>query len=126
FGGIGKEPGFLNRPRGFALNENGDLYVAEEGRVQIFHVLLLPPTPTGLSAVSGEGYVGLRWEPVKTRFPARYVVFRRSPLGEVQRVKETVETSATDDTLMANTTYSYTVVAQSIEGGASVPSAPAM
>lgn len=124
FGAPGKAPGGLNKPRDFALNENGDLFVAEEGRVQAFRVLLLPPAPTGLSAATGEGFVTLKWEPVKTRFPARYVVYRSTPLGEVQKVKETVETTATDDTLIAGTTYTYTVAAQSVQGALSMPSAP--
>jgi len=123
FGTMGKAPGFMNKPRDFALNENGDLFVAEEGRVQAFRVVLLPPAPTTLSAVTGEGFVTLKWEPVKTRFPARYVVFRSTPLGEVQKVKETVDTTITDDTLVANTTYTYTVAAQSVQGALSVPSA---
>jgi DNA-binding beta-propeller fold protein YncE len=126
FGTSGKAPGFLNKPKDFTLNENGDLYVAEEGRVQAFRVVLLPPAPTGLSAVSGEGFVTLKWEPVKTRFPAKYVVYRSTPLGEVQKVKESVDTTVSDDTLLANTTYSYTVVAQSVQGALSVPSAPVL
>ena len=32
FGTLGKAVGFLNHPRDFALNENGDLLIAEEGR----------------------------------------------------------------------------------------------
>jgi len=126
FGVTGKAPGFLNKPRDFALNENGDLFVAEEGRVQAFRVLLLPPAPTNLSAVTGDGFVTLKWEPVKTRFPARYVVSRSTPLGEVRKVKETVDTTVTDDTLVANTTYTYTVAAQSVQGALSVPSAPVL
>ncbi len=124
FGTIGKAPGFLNKPRDFALNENGDLFVAEEGRVQAFRVVLLPPAPANLTATSGEGYVTLKWEPVKTRFPAKYVVFRSAPLGAAQKVKETVETSVSDDTLTPDTTYTYTVAAQSVQGAISLPSAP--
>jgi sugar lactone lactonase YvrE len=126
FGAPGKAPGFLNKPRDFALNENGDLFVAEEGRVQAFRMVLLPPAPTNLSAVTGEGFVTLKWEPVKTRFPARYVVYRSTPMGEVQKVKDTVDTTVTDDTLVANTTYTYTVAAQSVQGALSVPSAPVL
>lgn len=124
FGGLGKGGGFLNRPRAFAINENGELSVAEEGRIQVFRVRLLPPAPEGLSAVSGEGYVSLKWDPVKTRFPARYIVYRSTPLGEVQKLKETVETHATDDALTANTTYTYLIAAQSVHGATSVPCAP--
>jgi sugar lactone lactonase YvrE len=124
FGSAGKAPGFLNKPKDFALNDNGDLYVAEEGRVQAFRVVLLPPAPTNLSAVAGEGFVTLKWDPVKTLFPARYVVYRSTPLGEVQKVKDSVDTTVTDDTLIANTTYNYTVAAQSVQGALSVPSAP--
>ena len=124
FGTLGKAPGALNKPRDFALNENGDLYIAEEGRVQAFHVVLLPPAPTNLSADSGEGYVTLKWDPVKTRFPAQYLIFRRGAADEIQKVKETVETTWTDDTLVAKTTYTYTVIAQSVQGALSVPSAP--
>jgi len=126
FGMMGKAPGFLNKPRDFALNENGDLFVAEEGRVQAFRVVLLPPAPANLSAVTGEGFVTLKWEPVKSRFPARYVVYRSTPLGEVQKVKESVDTTVTDDTLIPNTTYTYTVAAQSVQGALSVPSAPVL
>ena len=126
FGGLGKAEGFLNRPRAFALNDNGDLYVAEENRVQAFHVVLLPPAPTGLAATSGEGYVSLKWDPVKTRYPAKYVIYRSSPTGEMMPLKDTVDTEATDDTLMANTTYTYTVAAQSVQGATSVASAPVL
>ncbi len=124
FGTTGKAPGFLNKPRDFALNENGDLFVAEEGRVQAFRVVLLPPAPTNLSATTGEGYVTLKWDPVKTRIPVKYVVFRGAPSGEAQKLKETVETTLSDDTLTPDTTYTYTVSAQSVQGATSVPSAP--
>jgi hypothetical protein len=66
----------------------------------------------------------LKWEPAKTRFPAKYLVYRSTPLGPVEKVKETVETTFTDDSLLPQTTYAYTVVAQSVQGAASVPSAP--
>ena len=49
--------------------------------------------------MTGEGFVTLKWEPVKTRFPAKYIVTRSTPLGSVQKVKETVETSWTDDAI---------------------------
>ncbi|MFA5975381.1 MAG: tetratricopeptide repeat protein [Elusimicrobiota bacterium] len=123
FGSLGKAEGFLNHPRSFALNDIGELYIAEEGRVQAFHMRLLPPAPAGLSATAGEGYVSLKWDPVKTRFPARYIVYRSTPLGEPQKIKETVDTSVTDDALSANTTYTYTIAAQSVQGATSVPSA---
>jgi DNA-binding beta-propeller fold protein YncE len=125
FGTLGKAPGFLNRPRDFALNDNGDLFIAEEGRVQAFRVLLLPPTPTNLTATSGEGYVTLQWDPVKTRIPAKYVVYRAAPMGEAQKLKETVETTLSDDSLTPDTTYTYTVAAESVQGALSVPSAKA-
>jgi DNA-binding beta-propeller fold protein YncE len=124
FATIGRAVGFLNKPRDFALNENGDLYIAEEGRVQAFRVVLLPPAPTGLGATPGEGYIALKWEPVKTRFPAKYVIYRSTPLGPAQKLADTVETTFSDDALSPNTTYSYTVSAQSILGSLSVPSAP--
>src|SRR4029077_13197653 len=55
FGSIGKGKGFLSHPRAFALNtDDGRLYVAEEGRIQVFRVVLLPPAPTHLTANSGE------------------------------------------------------------------------
>ena len=53
----------------------------------------------------------LKWDPVKTRIPAKYVVYRAAPLGESQKLKETVETTLTDDALTADTTYTYTVAA---------------
>src|SRR5439155_15665069 len=123
FGTLGKAVGFLNKPRDFALNENGDLFIAEEGRIQAFRVVLLPPAPANLSAAGGEGYVALKWDPAKTRIPAKYVVYRAAALGEAQKVKETVETSWSDDTLTPETTYTYTVTAQSVQGAMSVPSA---
>ncbi len=125
FGGVGRGEGFLFHPRSFALSDTGDLYVAEEGRVQIFHVVLLPPPPTNLSASAGEGYISLKWDAVKTRFPAKYIIYRTSPGTEPLRLKETVETTTTDDTLLADSTYTYTVAAQSVQGATSVPSAPA-
>lgn len=124
FGSTGKTLGFLNGARDFALNDSGDLYVAEEGRIQAFRVVLLPPAPVGVQTKSGEGYVTISWDPAKTRFPPKYIVYRSTPLGAVERVKDTVDTSATDDTLLPNTTYTYTVVAQSVQGATSVPSAP--
>src|SRR5262249_12558691 len=122
FGTSGKAPGFLNRPRDFALNENGDLFIAEEGRVQAFRVVLLPPAPANVSATTGEGYVTLKWDPVKTRVPAKYVVYRAAPQGDSQKLKETVDTTFTDDALTPETTYTYTVAAQSVQGALSVPS----
>src|SRR5439155_10295264 len=74
-------------------------------------------------AAGGEGYVALKWDPAKTRIPAKYVVYRAAALGEAQKVKETVETSWSDDTLTPETTYTYTVMAQSVQGAISVPSA---
>ncbi len=124
FGTMGKGPGFLNKPRDFALSDNGDLYIAEEGRVQAFHVVLLPPAPTNLSATSGEGYVALKWDAVKTRFPAKYVIYHTGLTGETQKVKETVDTTFTDDTLTPETTYTFTIAAESAQGAMSVPSAP--
>lgn len=124
FGALGKGAGFFNKPRDFALNENGDLFVAEEGRVQGFHVVLAPPAPSALSASTGEGYVTLTWEPVKTRFPVKYVVYRAPAQGEAQKIKETVDTTLSDDQLTPETTYTYTVSAQSVQGALSVPSAP--
>jgi len=124
FGSTGKAPGFLNKPRDFALNENGDLFVAEEGRVQAFRVVLLPPAPTNVSASTGEGYVTLKWDAVKTRIPVKYVVYRSAPLGETLKLKETVETTFSDDALTPETTYTYQVTAQSVQGAMSVPSAP--
>lgn len=124
FGSPGRSVGSLNRPKGFALNDNGDLYIAEEGRIQGFHVVLLPPAPTGLTGMAGEGYVTLKWEPVKTRYPAQYLVYRSTPSGDIQKIKETVETTAVDDTLVGDSTYTYVVVAQSVQGASSVPSAP--
>lgn len=124
FGHPGRGVGALNKPRSFALSDNGELHIAEEGRIQGFHVVLLPPAPTGLAAKAGEGYVSLKWEPVKTRYPAKYLLYRSLPSGESTKIKETVETTAIDDALTANTTYTYNVVAQSVQGASSVPSAP--
>jgi sugar lactone lactonase YvrE len=122
FGSLGKSKGFFDKPKALALSDDGRLYVAEEGRVQVFRVVLLPPAPARLSASSGEGYVELRWEPAKTRFPPKYVVYRALPPGAPQRVKDTVDTMITDDDLTPNTTYTYTVVSQSAQGAYSVPS----
>jgi DNA-binding beta-propeller fold protein YncE len=125
FGSPGKAKGFFDHPKSIALSEDGRLYIAEEGRVQVLRVVLLPPAPAHLTANAGEGYVELKWEPAKTRFPAKYVLYRSMPNGAPQRIKETVETTITDDSLLPDTTYSYTVVAQSVQGAYSVPSAPA-
>ncbi len=123
FGSVGESEGFLNKPRGLATGEHGDLFVAEENRIQRFHVTLLPPPPGGLTATTGEGYVALRWDAVHTRFPPRYIVYRSSPTGDTQRVKETIDTAWTDDQLTAETTFTYMVAAQSAQGATSGPSA---
>jgi DNA-binding beta-propeller fold protein YncE len=123
FGTPGKAPGSLYKAHDFALNDNGDLIVAEEGRLQAFKVVLLPPAPSQLSAEGGEGHVTLKWNAVKTRIPARYVVSRMAPDGKVEVFRETLETRFIDDSLIAETTYSYTVAAQSVQGALSVPSA---
>ncbi len=125
FGSLGKAKGFFDRPKALALTDDGRLYVAEEGRVQVFRVVLLPPAPTHLTAAPGEGYVELHWDPAKTRFPAKYVVYRSLPNTVPQRLKETVETTITDDSLTPETTYTYSIVSQSVQGAYSVPSAPA-
>ena len=124
FGRPGAGPGMLNRPRAIAITDTGDLFVAEEGRTQVFHVVLLPPTPTGLALTPGEGFIALKWDAVPTRFPARYVVLRSTTSGAMEKWKDTVQTSATDDTLMPNTTYAYQIEALSIDGATSIPSAP--
>jgi hypothetical protein len=124
FGGLGKTKGYFDKPKAIALNEDGRLYVAEEGRIQVFRVVLLPPAPTRLAAVSGEGYVELRWDAAKTRFPPKYVVYRSLPPAAPQRIKETVETTITDSDLLPQTTYTYTVMSQSTQGALSVPSIP--
>ena len=124
FGSLGKAKGFFDKPKAIALSEDGRLYVAEESRIQVLRVVLLPPAPTQLTATPGEGYVELKWEPTKTRFPAKYVVSRALPSNAPQRVKDTVETTLTDDALTPDTTYTYTVQAQSVQGALSVPSAP--
>ena len=122
---MGKAPGFLNKPRDFALNENGELY--RRGR-RAGPGVSRRPSAAGpdepLGRCQAKGYVALKWEPVKTRFPAKYVVYRSTPLGEMQKVKETVETTGDGRSLIANTTYTYTVAAQSVQGAMSVPSAP--
>ncbi len=125
FGSPGKTDGALEKPRHFALNDHGDLFVADQTELQAFHVVVSPPAPTGLAAASGEGYVNLKWDPVKTRYPARYAVYRRALAGDNIKIKETVETSCVDDTLTPNTTYAYTVAAISAQEAASVPSSPA-
>jgi len=124
FGSTGRGEGFLNHPRGFALNDNGDLFVAEEGRIKAFHVVLLPPPPLNVVATPGEGYVSLKWDAVPARYPVRYIVYRSTPAAEAQRLKDTVDTATTDDTLSSNTTYTYMILSQSVQGATSVPSAP--
>src|SRR5262249_32164297 len=124
FGSLGKSKGFFDHPRALALSDDGRLYVAETGRIQVFRVVLSPPAPTHLAAIPGEGYMELRWQPAKTRFPAKYVVYRSLPSMMPVRLKDTVETTWIDDSLTPETTYTYTVVSQSVQGAFSVPSAP--
>lgn len=124
FGSLGKAKGFFDRPKAMALSEDGRLYVAEEGRIQIFRVVLLPPTPSKVVGTAGEGYVELKWEAAKTRFPVKYVVYRNLAQQAPQKLKETVETTITDSDLTPETTYTYTLVSQSNQGAHSVPSAP--
>ncbi len=124
FGAPGLSKGFLNKPRSFVLSDDGRLYTAEEGRIQVFRVVVAPPAPTQLKATGGEGYVELAWEASKMRFPPKYVVYRALPPAEPQKLKETVETTFTDDSLLPETTYTYMVAAQSLQGATSVPSVP--
>jgi len=123
FGSAGRQDGFLFHPRSLAINDNNDLVVAEEGRIQRFHIVVLPPAPNGLTATPGEGYIALRWNTVPARFPVRYAVYRSSGTGAPERLKETVDTTYTDDSLTPGTTMTYTVVAQTAQGATSVPSA---
>lgn len=123
FGYAGQASGAFEAPRHFALNDRGDLAVADARQIHLFHVSLLPPAPMNLTATPGEGYVTLRWDPVPARVPGRYIVYRRSPDGENVRVKDTVETTLVDDTLSPGTPYVYTVVSQSVQDAVSVPSA---
>jgi DNA-binding beta-propeller fold protein YncE len=124
FGSLGKAKGFFDKPKSIALADDGRLYVAEDTRVQVLRVVLLPPAPAHLTATPGEGYVELKWDPAKTRYPAKYVLYRALANAAPQRIKETVETTITDDSLTADTTYTYTIVSQSVQGAYSVPSAP--
>src|SRR5262249_35489344 len=57
FGGPGKAKGFFDKPKAMALGSDGRLYIADQGRVQVLRVVLLPPAPTHLTANPGEGYV---------------------------------------------------------------------
>jgi DNA-binding beta-propeller fold protein YncE len=115
FGAPGRHAGYFAKPRSLAVNENGDLAVADEGRVQIFRTSVLPSAPTGLAASPGEGFVALKWDPVKSRFPVKYVVYRSTGAG-LQRLRDTLETSFSDDTLPAATTSTYRVAAESVQG----------
>ena len=126
FGSNGKSKGFFDHPKALALSNDSRLYVAEDGRIQVFRVVLLPPAPKNLTAASGEGYVELKWDAAKTRFPAKYVVYRSLPNSAPVRLKETVDTTITDDSLTPETTYTYTVLSQSVQGALSVPSAPVL
>ncbi len=124
FGSLGKAKGFFDRPKAIALSDDNRLYVAEEARIQIFRVVLLPPAPLKPMATSGEGYVELKWEPAKTRFPVKYVIYRSLPQQAPHKLKDTVETTLTDSDLTPETTYTYTIASQSSQGAMSVPSAP--
>lgn len=126
FGTQGQSAGFFNKPKAFALSDSGDLYVAEANRIQVFHVVLLPPTPQHVTAVPGEGFVTLKWDAVPTRFPAQYVVYRSSAGASATVVKQTLDTTWTDDTLTPKTTFAYLIAAQSTEGATSAPSLPTL
>jgi len=122
FGTPGKGPDAFRNPKHFSLSDHGVLAVADQGRIRMFRVVIAPPAPAQLQATPGEGYVSLTWEPVQARLPVKYLVYRRSPGGDNLKVKETVETSVVDDSLTPGTTYSFTVVAQSVQEAVSVPS----
>jgi DNA-binding beta-propeller fold protein YncE len=126
FGRSGKTGGGFDHPRALALAENGDLFVAQAGHVETLHVTILPPAPERVLAMPGEGFVSLQWAAVKSRYPVKYVVYRNAPGAEPQRVKETVETSVTDDSLTPGTTYSFTVMAESAQGVVGAPSKPVL
>jgi DNA-binding beta-propeller fold protein YncE/tetratricopeptide (TPR) repeat protein len=124
FAGAGKGAGFLDHPQALALSDDGRLFVADADRIQGFRVALLPPSPLNLQAKTGEGFVDLKWDAVKTRFPVKYVVYRGTQLGAPEKISDTVDTAMTDEAQLENTTYTYTVRAQSDQGAMSVPSAP--
>lgn len=122
FGAPGKGPDAFKNLKQFSLNEHGELALADQDRIRMFRVVLAPAAPAQLTATPGEGYVSLKWDAVKTRFPVKYLVYRRAPTGENTKVKESVDTTLVDDTLTPGTTYAYTVVAQSVQDAVSVPS----
>lgn len=123
FGGPGLGVGMFHKPRAIALSAQGDLAIAEAGRLQVIHVTVSPPPPTALQATAGEGFVALKWEAVPARFPVQYRVLRAAPGDAPQTLRDTVDTSFSDDTVAPNSTYTYRVMAQSANGVWSVPSA---
>jgi fibronectin type 3 domain-containing protein len=80
-----------------------------------------PATPTGLTAVAGDGRVELRWTANTEPDLAHYVVLRDGV--EVARV---TGTSYTDTTVVNDTTYAYRLVAVDAYGNASPASDPAV
>jgi len=122
FGTMGKAPGFLNRPRDFALMKMATFLWRKKAACR--HSVWSSCRRCGeRDGLQRRRLCDAEMDAVKTRIPGKYVVYRAAPQGESQKLKEIVDTTFTDDTLTPETTYTYTVAAESVQGALSVPSA---
>jgi hypothetical protein len=102
---------------------NGKVYVGTTDGVGVFGLIAAPPAPTGLAATESDGQVALTW----TASPGAvsYNVYRgTTPGGESStplNASPVTDTSFTDTTIDAGTTYYYVVQAVN-PYGASDPS----
>ena len=123
-GRAGKTDGTFDKPRSVQLADDGAFLAATPGRIQKYRLVLLPPAPQHLQATPGEGFVTLKWDAVHSRSPMKYALYRGAPGVEAKQLKEVGETTATDDSLKSNTTYSYMVMAKNVQGTTGAPSEP--
>lgn len=78
-----------------------------------------PVTPTGLSAIPGDGQVQLTWNANTERDLSHYVIYRNGA-----KIGTSTSASYTDTTVTNGTTYTYTVSAVDTSGNESEQSSP--
>ncbi|MFC5471830.1 S-layer homology domain-containing protein [Cohnella suwonensis] len=103
-------------PGGVAIYSNGNVYVADTNNHRI-QKLLMPSSPTGVTAEAGNGQVTLTWNPVNDA--TGYKVFQSVTSGSIGNEVTTVSGSVYSSTvtgLTNGTTYYFAVNAFNADG----------